>query len=71
MFFAGTPADGGYTNPFFKNVAVPLKWAHQAWKGGGRKHAIKYLIDMPEKSDWRLAAVGWFSRRMAFAKEKA
>lgn len=53
-----------FSNSFFEQVAVPMLWAHQMWKGGNRDQALRTLATMPLNCDWRIAAEAWMKRRM-------
>ena len=64
--FMAEEGKGSYTEPFFRDVAVPMILAHDMFKAGAGASKYKAAIDMANKckaSDWRVAAVEWLQRR--------
>lgn len=56
----------GYTDPFFKKVAVPMLQSWQRWKNreiAGYKEAAIEKAQEIAASDWRKACVEWLERR--------
>jgi len=66
LFFAEQPQppNNGYTNPFFSEVAVPMFYSYLSWKAQSRDSALYWMTYMPLDSDWRVACMNWYSRRM-------
>jgi thymidylate synthase len=58
------PLKIGLRSTFFKRVATPMLIAHRAYKKGDIPQALE-IVDsqMPDKSDWKLAAKEWLERR--------
>lgn len=54
-----------YTNPWFKNVALPMRAAHSLYREQGPEEALQHLIKNMVPCDWRLAAIQWLQRRAA------
>lgn len=48
---------------FFEGVAEPLLWAHQCWRKGDNKSALR-LVSTVQASDWQRAAMEWIGRRI-------
>jgi thymidylate synthase len=54
-----------FDEPFLRDVAVPMREAHRAWKGGSQfQDHIVYWLDKIAADDWRMAAKQWIIRRM-------
>jgi thymidylate synthase len=66
MFMDVGPAIG-FTDPFFKNVAIPMLQSWDAWKdradGKFFERAMKHANRIAA-TDWRLACTEWLERRM-------
>lgn len=52
-----------YINPFFHEIARPMRLAHQAYKNGNLENARVYLRRMPDNVDWQVAGLEWIGRR--------
>jgi len=52
-----------YRNPFFPEVAEPMRRAWRVWKGGDVKDAIIIAQEI-KADDWRKACVEWLYRRV-------
>jgi len=58
-----------FRNSWFETTAVPLLLAHERWKLGERKRAVRTLIEADTMApDWRQGAWDWMDRRMAKLK---
>lgn len=64
--FLEEPHAIGFRNPFFRKIAKPLYFAHQAYKQKTMAE-LEILEQMPSKNDWRLAAEQWIMRKHANA----
>jgi len=56
----------GYTDPFFKKVAVPMLQSWQAWKNKDAPDFMDsavYFADRIAATDWRRACMEWLERR--------
>ena len=65
MFMDAGPAIG-YTDPFFKKVAVPMLLAWQTWKNKDNENHVSEAIEYADRiaaSDWRRACIEWLERR--------
>jgi len=65
MFMSEGPAIG-FTDPFFKKVAVPMLLTWRIWKDKGNPDRVANAIDSAERiaaTDWRKACVEWLERR--------
>ncbi len=58
-------------NPFLTGVVNPMYIAYKKWKAGVAENndgwkslAYDTLLDMPEKCDWKVAAMAWMERRI-------
>lgn len=64
--FLDEPKAIGFTDPFFREVARPMLFAHQEFKSGKGVDKflkpIRILADMPE-CDWKYAAINWMNLR--------
>jgi thymidylate synthase len=58
-FMLSPAGDQSYSNPFFRNVAVPMYRAGVFWREG---NMYKVIGEMP-RCDWSVAASGWLRRR--------
>jgi hypothetical protein len=57
----------GFTDPFFKRVAIPIYMAWMAWKNKedrNRKEAALISLNSCVAPDWRKACVEWIERRL-------
>lgn len=56
----------GYTDPFFKKVAVPMLLAWQSWKNKDNENRVSEAIEHADRivaTDWRRACIEWLERR--------
>jgi thymidylate synthase len=60
--FMGEGSVIGYTDPFFKRVAVPMLNSWSAWKAKNKTGALEYANSIIA-SDWKKACVEWLERR--------
>lgn len=58
-----------YSNPFFAQVAVPMRLAYELWRFGARAGAFSQVRTMPPRCDWRWAAEAWILRRMKLMEQ--
>ena len=66
MFMTEGPVMG-YTDPFFKKVAVPMLQAWQAWKDPDKNDKGLRAYTLAESiaaTDWKKACIEWLKRRM-------
>lgn len=64
----------GYTEPFFRKVAIPMLRAHDAYSdlsGDRHERALRELENMPAGNDWQLAAREWLMRRKEAALKRS
>lgn len=52
-----------FKNRFFRDVAQPMWNTHLMYRSGNVSGAIEYAEREIAASDWRLAAIGWLTRR--------
>lgn len=57
-----TCSGGTLTNPFFTDVAYPIREAHRAYKQGDMDLALEIIADC-SAADWRVACTEWLKRR--------
>lgn len=65
MFMTEGPVMG-FTDPFFKKVAVPMMQAWEAWKDKDDPEFMQKALDSASRiaaTDWRKACVEWLERR--------
>jgi len=63
----------GFTDPFFKRVAVPLWRAHEYIRDKSNKHRFDTALGCLAEcraTDWKRAAIEWVNRRKAAAAER-
>ena len=56
----------GYTDPFFKRVAIPMMLSWQAWKDKSNPDRVEMAIASAENiaaTDWQKACIEWLGRR--------
>lgn len=74
MLFMEDPSSNGYANSFFHRIAKPMFWAHVAWRNRRDPErffkARECLSRMPERIDWRVAALQWLNMREIEAQSK-
>lgn len=70
QMFIDEPDAMGYTEPFFRKIAMPMYNAHRAWRHKDYRTAFLNLEGMPEKNDWRIACEQWLQRRKDRRDEK-
>lgn len=59
------PLKVGLRSQFFLRVATPMIVAHRAHKKGNTLDALEVInTQMPENSDWKIAAKEWLERRL-------
>lgn len=66
--FLENPDFEGFTDPFFRNVARPMFFAHRTYKmtkGEERYDLALEHLEQCAASDWKKAAVEWIERRRA------
>lgn len=56
-------AENNYLNPFFPEIACPMRNAWFAYKEKDFKKAYRSLNRMPDSVDWQVAAREWLERR--------
>lgn len=56
-------APGPYKTPFFANVALPMRAAHQLYRNKQLYEAIN-ACDLIEATDWRIACRHWLMRKL-------
>lgn len=61
----------GYEHSWWSSVAKPMYAAWIAWKKKDFPAAYDALARMPDKDDWKTAAMEWLERRERKLKEKA
>ena len=72
--FMEEPTAVGFRNKFFRKIAKPMFLAAKAYRESEGKDkfdtAFEILGQMEERSDWRMAAERWISRRFQTWEEK-
>jgi hypothetical protein len=63
----GTPGAYDYTEPWIRNVALPLCLAHEMYRRGELTEALRFLEDTKQSSPhpWINAGVAWLGRRVS------
>lgn len=67
------PSEGVWCDPFFRDVAVPIMRAHDAYKdqeGLGRYESALAHLEHCHATDWRAACVEWLTRRYVKAQRE-
>lgn len=64
-FFADDWEKFSYNEPFFRDVATPMRKAWDAFRGGARQDAVLGYLYSVESADWRIACQRWMSKRYA------
>lgn len=54
----------GYTDPFFKRVAIPMLQSHRAFKEKNFSKAMEILKNNCVATDWARAGIEWVERRI-------
>ncbi len=49
----------GYTERFFREIALPMMNAHKAYKNGDIKYAFDVAREDIQQQDWKVACVNW------------
>lgn len=60
---------GVYANPWFAEVAEPMRRVHATWREGRTTEAVM-STDRIQASDWQLAARQWLDRRISREERK-
>lgn len=71
--FLSDPHAMGFTEPFFKKVAVPMYLAHEAYKvnrGEDRYTVALAALEACAATDWKRAGEEWLTRRLLAFKER-
>jgi hypothetical protein len=66
MFMSEGSGAMGYTDPFFKRVAIPMLLSWERWKDKGNPDRIEMAIASAENiaaTDWQKACIEWLKRR--------
>ncbi len=57
-------SERGYGHAFIDRVAVPMRCAYAAHRGGRDQEALRWLEEAPFGNDWRVAGEEWIQRRI-------
>lgn len=64
-------SDGSYLEPSIALLAIPMVFAHRAFKAGDIPKALAVIYEYMHMPDWKAACLQWFDRRQAAKDQKS